>query len=92
MNRFNPDESAYRTGIQKSVSVVKTMLDEVEKARHILSVDRVKEKFCMTVEMLDEVVGLLRAAVMIGYPAYHGLPLWEPARAILEGSTDFAQV
>jgi len=26
---------------------------------------------------------------MIGYPGYHGLPEWEPARLILENQLDF---
>jgi len=26
---------------------------------------------------------------MIGYPGYHGLPEWEPARLILQNQLDF---
>jgi hypothetical protein len=31
----------------------------------------------------------MRGAVMIAYPAYHGLPPYEGARVILEGKMDF---
>ena len=26
---------------------------------------------------------------MIAYPGYYGLPIWEPARLVLEGRFDF---
>lgn len=32
----------------------------------------------------------LRGAVMIAYPAYHGLPEWEPVKLVLENKHDWA--
>lgn len=39
----------------------------------------------LTLEAAKECVNLLNGALQIAYPAYHGLPTWEPARLLLEG-------
>lgn len=35
---------------------------------------------------------ILRGAMMIVYPAYHGIPDWEPAKLILENKWDFVAI
>ncbi|KAL8451151.1 hypothetical protein Emed_002189 [Eimeria media] len=39
----------------------------------------------LTLEQAKESLNLLKGAIQIAYPAYHGLPTWEPARLLLEG-------
>jgi hypothetical protein len=40
------------------------------------------------VKIVREMMDILRGVMMIAYPAYNGLPIWEPAREILEGHYD----
>jgi len=42
--------------------------------------------------MLKKEFDALRGAVMIAYPAYHGLPEWEPAFTILENKIDWSGI
>ena len=66
------------------------MLENVTKAKMVLKADRVKTKTETTLELLEEHINNLRGAVMICYPAYHGLPTYEAARFILEDKDNFA--
>lgn len=38
----------------------------------------------LTLEQVQETLNLLKGAVQIAYPAYHGLPTWDPVRQLLE--------
>ena len=65
------------------------MLEEVKKAKSKISKENIDKKVCLDPKILKEAVDCLRGAVMIAYPAYHNLPVWEPARQILEDKADF---
>merc|ERR1711879_92606 len=45
----------------------------------------------LTIEGLKEQINLLRGMVMIAYPAYHGLPEWEPVVEMLEGTFPYLE-
>ena len=61
------------------------------KAKESLLPEKVKnKKDCVTEEYYKEIINNLRGAVMIAYPAYHGLPPYEGTRVILEGNMDWA--
>lgn len=88
--RFVPDENCYRTGIVKKESICKMMLETCTKAKKLLDVNHVKYKELTSFEKLENAINELRGAIMIGYPAYHGLPPYEATRFILEDKEDFS--
>lgn len=53
-----------------------------------ISKNLVEQKKCLTVKIVRELLDLLRGVMMICYPAFHGLPDWEPAKEILNGQYD----
>ncbi len=90
--RYNEDKTRYRTGIVLSEEITNVMLNEVENAKKVISKESISPKTPLTKQALTDAINLLRGAVMIAYPAYHGLPTWEPARMILEDKFDFANI
>lgn len=90
--RYNEDKSRYRTGVILSEELTKVLLTEVENAKKIISKENQNAKQPLTKKALSDPINNLRGAIMIAYPAYHGLPEWEPARMILEDKFDFSNV
>eukprot|EP00330_Aristerostoma_sp_ATCC50986_P007547 CAMPEP_0114578314 /NCGR_PEP_ID=MMETSP0125-20121206/2873_1 /TAXON_ID=485358 ORGANISM="Aristerostoma sp., Strain ATCC 50986" /NCGR_SAMPLE_ID=MMETSP0125 /ASSEMBLY_ACC=CAM_ASM_000245 /LENGTH=183 /DNA_ID=CAMNT_0001768299 /DNA_START=360 /DNA_END=911 /DNA_ORIENTATION=- len=62
---------------------------EVAKAKKVISKERFTNKECLTALEIKEAINNLRGAVMIAYPAYHGLPDWEPVKMIMENKFEF---
>jgi hypothetical protein len=87
--RINPDKHSYRTGIILSEEVTKVMLDEIVKAKKLISKENIEYKICLEQKRLKEAFSCLRGAIMIGYPGYYGLPEWDPVRLVLEDKFDF---
>eukprot|EP01016_Furgasonia_blochmanni_P053310 TRINITY_DN8596_c0_g1_i3.p1 TRINITY_DN8596_c0_g1~~TRINITY_DN8596_c0_g1_i3.p1 ORF type:complete len:161 (-),score=14.37 TRINITY_DN8596_c0_g1_i3:209-691(-) len=87
--RFNEDKSGYRTGVIIAEETANIILDEIGKAQKAISKSLVDLKVKTSILDLKQVIDGLRGAMMIGYPAFHGLPEWEPAREILENRFDF---
>lgn len=90
--RYNEDKTRYRTGIVLPEDLTKVLLNEVAKAKEIISKEAMTAKNPLSKRVLTEAIDNLRGAVMIAYPAYHSLPTWEPARMILEGTFDFTNM
>ncbi len=86
--RFNEDKTAQRTGWILEEDVTETILKGVKEAKDYLSSQRAEMKKLTTVKELLDFIDLLKAGVMIGYPAYYGLPEWEPCRVFLEEKQD----
>ncbi len=86
--RFNEDPSHQRTGWILDEDVTKTILKGVIDAKDYLNPKRAEEKKTTTLKELLEIIDLLKAGVMIGYPTYHGLPDWEPCKFLLEEKDD----
>jgi hypothetical protein len=86
--RFNEDQSAQRTGWILEEDITNTILKGVLEAKEYISSKRVDEKKTTSVKELLEYIDLLKAGVMIGYPAYYGLPEWEPCRYLFEDKED----
>ena len=42
------------------------------------------QRIAVSLEELEEAMNLMKGAVMMAYPAYHGLPPWEPCILIFE--------
>lgn len=64
-------------------------MEEVVKGKKLLNKDNVASKTTITMKQIIEAQDNLRGAIMIGYPAYYGLPEYEPVRMILEKSFPF---
>jgi hypothetical protein len=62
------------------------------KAKKTITKDKVDQKIPLNIKELKDALDGLRGAIMIVYPAYHGLPEWEPVRMILENKYDFENV
>lgn len=86
--RLNPDKQGYRTGVILGEDVTNMMIQNCNKVKEQISKKLVEAKQCLTVKIVRELVDLLRGVMMIAYPAYHGLPPWEPSKEILEGQYD----
>jgi len=65
------------------------ILEQVKKAKETISKDNIDKKVCLNLKTLKDAVDCLRGAIMISYPANHGLPEWDPAREMLENKYDF---
>ena len=49
----------------------------------------VDQKRILTKEMLTEQLDLVRGLMMMAYPGFHGLGVWEPIWVILENNEEF---
>lgn len=87
--RYNTDKTGYRTGIAPPEHLSKRITDEVLTAKGLIHARNADAKKCMSVSELKECIDILRGMVMIAYPAYHGLPEWDPVYEICEEKCDF---
>jgi len=89
--RYNEDKTAQRTGWILEEGVTETIWKGVKEAKEYLSNERTIAKKVTTAKDLFDLLDILKAGVMIGYPAYHGLPEWEPCMVFLESKEDLLQ-
>lgn len=89
--RYNDDKSGQRTGWILEEDVTNTILNGVKEAKEYISPKRTESKQLTTVKELLDLIEMLRAGVMIGYPGYYGLPEWEPCRVFLEDKSDILE-
>lgn len=82
------DPTHHRTGWTFEKEVVDKNLSEIAELKKKISVDMVTQKKVITSNELLELIDYLRAVVFINYPAYTGLPEWEPCRILLEMKED----
>ncbi|CDJ40149.1 hypothetical protein, conserved [Eimeria tenella] len=81
----NPDPHFYRTGHPPPEETKNVILKAVEEAKEALSHKQVLLKTCLSLQTVEEKLNTLKGAVQIAYPAFHGLPPYEPTRLIIEG-------
>mmetsp|Transcript_12169 Transcript_12169/g.28389 ORF Transcript_12169/g.28389 Transcript_12169/m.28389 type:complete len:290 (+) Transcript_12169:99-968(+) len=80
----NPDEHGFRTGCPPPPEVAEVLSRTAEEAEAAVSVALVMQKKCLEKSIIQEQLDNMRGAVMIAYPAYHMLPVYDPARLELE--------
>lgn len=80
----NPDEHGYRTGCPPPPEVADVMHRTAEEAEAAVSVALVAQRRCINAQVCKEHLDNMRGAVMIAYPAYHRLPVYDPVRSELE--------
>jgi hypothetical protein len=86
--RFNEDPTSHRTGWILEEDVTNIILKAVFDAKEYINVKRTEERKNTTINELVNHLDILKGGVMIGYPAYFGLPEWEPCRILLEEKDD----
>jgi len=80
----NPDEHGYRTGCPPPPEVSDVLLRTSEEAEAAVSSALVQQKRNIDKQACQVHIDNLRGAVMIAYPAFHRLPVYDPVRAELE--------
>lgn len=80
----NPDEHGYRTGVPPPPEVAEVMRRTAEEAEAAVSVDLVTQRRSLDKKACQTHIDNLRGAVMIAYPAFHRLPVYDPTRLELE--------
>jgi len=86
--KFLEDPTAQRCGWILEDDLTNTILKACMESKEKISPKRVEEKCFTKIEDLTNMLDLLRGALMMGYPAFDGLPEWEPARIIIEEKVD----
>ena len=89
--RYNADTTAMRTGWILEEGVTMNILKAIEEYKVYISKAHTESKKITKISELTEILNLLKAAIMIGYPEYTGLPEWEPVRQIMEDKTDILE-
>jgi len=94
----NPDEHGYRTGCPPPPEVAAVLCRTAEEAEAAVDVALVAQKRNLDRSICQTHIDNMRGAVMIAYPAYHRLPVYDPTRMELEdkeeldGFSDMQQV
>lgn len=87
--RENKDPTGYRIGVAPMEEISKKLKDGAAAAKAYISKNKVKDRQNLVLKELEEQFNLLRGAVMIAYPAYHGMPTWDHVYLILEDKINF---
>lgn len=65
------------------------MIETSNKAKKLITYKKVELKEKLVLQELNDMKEELRAALVMAYPGYDGLGVWEPARAIAENTYVF---
>jgi len=80
----NPDENGMRTGCPPPPEVSEVLSRTAEEAEAAVSVELVAQRRTLDRLTCQAMIDNMRGAVMIAYPAFHRLPVYDPARMELE--------
>lgn len=84
----NPDEHGYRTGCPPPPEVAEVLRRTAEEAEGAVSHALVSQRRCIDRKTVETHIENMRGAVMIAYPAYHRLPVYDPTRQELENKEE----
>ena len=82
------DPNHYRIGWAVPEDLGRRVVETTTSARRLIHKSNADRRVPLTLAELQEALQLMKGAVNMAYPAYHGLPPWEPGMNILE-SEDF---
>uniref|UniRef100_A0A7S0BCC6 Uncharacterized protein n=1 Tax=Pyrodinium bahamense TaxID=73915 RepID=A0A7S0BCC6_9DINO len=80
----NPDEHGFRTGCPPPPEVGAVLSRTAEEAEAAVDIALVQQKRCLDRSTCQTHIDNMRGAVMIAYPGYHRLPVYDPTRLELE--------
>jgi hypothetical protein len=89
--RYNDDQTNMRTGWILEENATETVLKGIEEYKQYISRSHTESKKITKRSELMNILELLKGAIFIGYPAYNGLPEWEPVKQIIEDKTDILE-
>jgi hypothetical protein len=78
------DPNHYRIGWSVPEDLGRRILETTTEARRLIHKSNAERRVPVTLEQLQNALLLMKGAVNMAYPAYHGLPPWEPGMLILE--------
>lgn len=79
-----PDESGFRTGVPPPPEVAEVLSRTAEEATAAVAGELVQQKRSIDKKACQTQIDNMRGAVMIAYPAFHRLPVYDTARRELE--------
>lgn len=85
------DPNHYRIGWCVTEDLGRRIFETTQSARALIHKSNADRRIPINVKQLREAIMLMKGAVNMAYPAYHGLPPWEPAVLALENE-DFREV
>lgn len=83
-----PDEYGYRTGCPPPGEVADVLLRTATESEQACGPHLVQQKQTLTKSVCEECIDQMRGAIMIAYPAYHRLPVYDPVRMELENNEE----
>lgn len=84
----NPDEHGYRTGCPPPPEVAEVLRRTAEEAQSAVAHTLVAQRRCLDRRTVETQIQNMQGAVMIAYPAYHRLPVYDPTRQELENKEE----
>ena len=87
--RVVEDKNGFRWGIVHDQHIQSLLLENVQKAKEYLNKNQVALKQSINIKELNSLYDNLKGAVMIAYPGYYGLPVYEPVLQILENQYQY---
>ncbi|KAL4608580.1 hypothetical protein GN956_G24745 [Arapaima gigas] len=87
-SQFRKDEMGRRNGQAPNEKMKEVLKKTVEEAKALVSKKQAQANVCVTMEMVNEALNLLRGATMIVYPM--GLPPHDPIRMEFENQEDLS--
>jgi len=80
----HPDEHGMRTGCPPPPEVADVLKRTAEEAEAAVSAELVAQRRTLDKSTCQSMIDNMRGAVMIAYPAFHRLPVYDPTRQELE--------
>ena len=78
------DPNHYRVGWCVPEDLGRRLFETTASSRQLIHKSNADRRIPISLPQLGEALMLMKGAVNMAYPAYHGLPPWEPAMLILE--------
>eukprot|EP00002_Diphylleia_rotans_P026743 TRINITY_DN534_c1_g1_i2.p1 TRINITY_DN534_c1_g1~~TRINITY_DN534_c1_g1_i2.p1 ORF type:complete len:291 (+),score=83.57 TRINITY_DN534_c1_g1_i2:59-931(+) len=85
---YKKDPTGRRTGQAPTETAATTLERTVSEVRACVSKDNADRRVVLTKDALDEAIARMKGAIMIAYPM--GLPPYDPAQQILDGTEDIS--
>lgn len=84
----NPDDYGYRTGCPPPNEVGEVLIRTADESDVAVNHNLVPQRRTLRKDVCQECIDQMRGAVMIAYPAYHKLPVYDPVRLELENNEE----
>ena len=83
------DSTHYRTGWLLAEDMSQKLLAQAMTMKELIHASSVTQKRTLNKTALAEQLDLTRGLMMMAYPGFHGLGVWEPIWVVLENGEEF---